>query len=179
MILDLREFQEFPVHKDLRCDDGSFALTFDSVKKVKTVEVHLSIQQSDEEYYCQGGVKASLTVECARCLGSYEAEVDGELDFIMCSEAKHEEFVQEATDSEDYVLFEGQGLVGNISDVVRQAIILGLGLKPICSDDCLGLCSVCGKNRNESDCDCSQSSTDPRWAALADLKDSLSSDKKE
>jgi uncharacterized protein len=42
----------------------------------------------------------------------------------------------------------------------------------VCSDDCLGLCSVCGANLNEADPEEHRHAeqTDPRWAKLRDLK---------
>ena len=47
-----------------------------------------------------------------------------------------------------------------IGDLVREAVILALPLKPLCSGDCKGLCPVCGADLNRSQCDCVREKTD-------------------
>ena len=49
-------------------------------------------------------------------------------------------------------------------------MLLELPLAPLCSEDCQGLCPVCGANRNTEPCDCAPVA-DPRWAALDALRD--------
>ena len=43
-------------------------------------------------------------------------------------------------------------------------------MKPLCADDCKGLCPVCGKNLNRETCDCNRTWDDPRMAALRELR---------
>jgi uncharacterized protein len=45
-------------------------------------------------------------------------------------------------------------------------------MKPLCKEDCAGLCTVCGKDLNQGKCVCTQEETDPRWAELLKLKNS-------
>ncbi len=47
-----------------------------------------------------------------------------------------------------------------------EQIQLELPLKPVCRQDCQGLCPQCGGNRNQVSCDCNPAPVDPRWAAL-------------
>ena len=91
------------------------------------------------------------------------------LDFIVCSVDVHEANAKEAVDSEDYVHFVGQAMHADISAVVRQTIILEVDLKPLCSEDCKGLCTQCGKDLNKGVCDCQDEEIDERWAALKDV----------
>jgi uncharacterized protein len=50
---------------------------------------------------------------------------------------------------------------------------LSVPLKVVCRENCQGLCSVCGKNRNTEPCSCAQPLEDPRWAALKDIRQRL------
>lgn len=179
MILDLREFAEFPARKRIEGNSSELKLDYDSVEGVRQILADLSIQCSGEEYFCQGEISATMTLECARCLGSFEKDFVGELDFIACSQDHYDSFRSEAIDSEDYVLFEGINLVCDITDQVRQALLLCIGMKPLCSENCRGLCSICGGNLNRNNCDCERKETDPRWSGLADLKKNLFSNNKE
>jgi uncharacterized protein len=58
---------------------------------------------------------------------------------------------------------------------MQEQFYLSLPMKPLCSEDCQGLCPVCGTNLNRDTCDCRRDWDDPRFAALKNLR----SDKKE
>ena len=161
MILDLREFETFPAHKLLIGEPVELAL-----------EADLRIQKSGEEYFCQGKVNAIVNVECSRCLNGFDLELENETDFIICSEADHAEDEKEAIDTEDYVYFSGSDIQADISEIVRQTIILSVAMKPLCSEDCKGICPQCGINLNENTCSCETEKIDPRWESLKKLSGS-------
>ena len=170
MILDLREFEEFPAQTTLTTKVGEIAPIRDDVASVGAVTLALTIQQSGEEFYIQGSVAATVGVECARCLVSYDLPLEGQVDFIVTTAEVREQQKAEAVDSEDYIVVDGNVLVADLTDIIRQALVLELPMKPICRDDCQGLCPQCGANRNESPCDCRVEEPDPRWEGLKKLK---------
>src|SRR5213594_3914098 len=53
--------------------------------------------------------------------------------------------------------------------LIETETTLALPMKPLCRDDCLGLCPVCGGNRNVVACRCRDRAPDPRLAVLRDL----------
>lgn len=163
--MDLREFEAFPAHALIKADPAKFDIEFEGISKVGDVTHKLDIQKSGEEYYCQGKVAAVVELECCRCLGKFDQPVEGATDFIICSSADHETD-DDIVDGEDYAYFIGSDILADITDVTRQAIILSISLKPICQDDCLGICQTCGKNMNQESCNCKQEKIDPRWEAL-------------
>ena len=56
---------------------------------------------------------------------------------------------------------------------VRDFALLAVPMKKLCKDDCKGLCSNCGKDLNEGDCECEHNSIDPRWLPLTELKNKI------
>jgi uncharacterized protein len=58
----------------------------------------------------------------------------------------------------------------DLKEVVREQLYLALPMKPLCQEDCKGLCPVCGVNRNRETCTCQQEWVDPRMAALKQWK---------
>ena len=64
--------------------------------------------------------------------------------------------------------YEGGGL--ELEDILREQILLALPMQRVCSEDCKGICPVCGKNRNQNACDCSTVKADDRWGALRKLE---------
>jgi uncharacterized protein len=61
----------------------------------------------------------------------------------------------------------------DLSTWARDALVLALPEKILCRPDCAGLCPVCGRDRNAEPHEHEEESLDPRWAALAELKDRL------
>jgi uncharacterized protein len=98
---------------------------------------------------------------CSRCLR----------DVVVAVEAEQEEFVPqdpsdwEADDLSPFI----EDLVVDVSGIAREALVLALPLKVLCSDECPGLCPRCGLDLNHGRCDCATESTDPRWEKLKGL----------
>ena len=177
MILNLREFEEFPARTTLMAAPGELSPVRDDVRSIGAVSLAVSIQKSGDEFFCQGHVTGTVEIECARCLGSYELELEGDADFVLTTAEVREQQGAEGVDNEDYVLFDGNALQVDLRDVVRQVLLVELPLKPICSDSCKGLCSVCGANLNLTSCQCDTKKTDARWEALEALRKKMSSEK--
>ncbi len=170
MILDFRQFESFPAEIVLTGDSSSLNLDFQGLNELKSIQVDLHIQESAEEYFCQGTVNAIVNIECSRCLNGFDKEIECSIDFIACAESLHADVDEkDVLDTEDYAYFTGGDIQADISDILRQAIILSLSLKPLCSDDCQGLCSQCGINLNEQECSCVTEKIDPRWEGLKKL----------
>ena len=72
-------------------------------------------------------------------------------------------------ENDDYLLLEDMTL--NVDDLVLTDILLNIPMKFLCSEDCKGLCSYCGKNLNDGPCNCKKP-VDPRLEVLRELLDS-------
>ena len=57
----------------------------------------------------------------------------------------------------------------DLSEAVRQYVLLVIPMKPLCREDCAGICSVCGRNLNDGKCGCKVTEIDPRWSKLSKL----------
>jgi uncharacterized protein len=57
----------------------------------------------------------------------------------------------------------------DITDDVRQSILLSIPLKLLCRDDCKGLCPACGADWNIEQCDCDRAPVDSRFEQLKNL----------
>jgi uncharacterized protein len=56
----------------------------------------------------------------------------------------------------------------DLTEDMREAIILAFSSYPVCSEDCKGLCPQCGANLNEGACKC-KPPADARWDGLDSL----------
>lgn len=103
---------------------------------------------------------AQLHTFCDRCLCEFERPISFSFSYTLVRQLQDR-------DREDILPVEGDDL--DLDELCTSDIVLNLPLKFLCREDCKGLCPICGKNKNLSDCDCLNSETDPRLAALKAL----------
>ncbi|OGC91347.1 MAG: hypothetical protein A2W25_09195 [candidate division Zixibacteria bacterium RBG_16_53_22] len=132
------------------------------------IEVILSAAKSGDEIIVQGRISSTIEMECARCLDIFEMELNPRVQFVIqLLDSNQPEF----SDADDFVILPKTTGEFEISDRIRESIILELPLKPLCYEGCRGLCPMCGVNLNETECDCTPDKTDERWDSLKQLFD--------
>lgn len=127
------------------------------------VAVEGQVANSGRGLEITGSIRATIKHQCTRCLEDFTTFVE-----IPFSEFFKETDVHEL-DGEDYIAFQGDEI--DITDLLRDSIILAEPLRAICSESCRGICPKCGTNLNVSSCSCERFSVDPRLAALEKLLD--------
>lgn len=119
------------------------------------------------EVVVRGTVEASVRQECRRCLKPVHGKLDEEITAVFVASAD-----AEANVGDDDVRFYDPGAADlDLSDVVREEIVLNIDRYIVCDPECRGLCPKCGVNLDEEDCDCTFDEPDPRWDALRSLQD--------
>jgi uncharacterized protein len=101
-----------------------------------------------------------FSAPCDRCGLPTETEYEVTLEKSLAPEIAGE-------DNDEIILVEDLKL--DLDELVYTEIIISLPMKHLCRADCKGICSGCGKNLNEGECNCSTKQIDPRLQALADL----------
>ena len=107
--------------------------------------------------HLRGRLSGSVATDCSRCLQRYPLTLGQELDLFYLPQIAGQQEAQE----EEVELSDRDVVVGyytgdclDLGEVLREQILLALPLKPLCRDDCRGLCTRCGANRNTSPCGC-------------------------
>ena len=109
-------------------------------------------------------VSCKIFTQCARCLESVERELCVDVRETLLQEG--EEALDNDNDS-DVIVFSGYLLP--LDEIVLNAILVSMDVRYLCSEDCKGLCPVCGKNLNVESCDCKSDIIDPRFEVLSKL----------
>ncbi len=168
MILDLRPYEDFPVNVQTTYEKPGFTIEREDLIEIISVATELSIQYSDDEYFCQGTITGRLVLECARCLKHYETDVTGKTDFIVRSAGPVDPDLADVPDDEEYAEMVDKQQA-DITTIARQTVGLAIAIKPVCDESCQGLCSQCGVNKNEKECKCDTDKIDERWDGLRGL----------
>ena len=119
------------------------------------------MNESGKKLVITGQADVTLNIPCDRCLK--EVEVPFSLDFEKHVNLEAED--DKESDETNYI--DGYNL--DVDKLLYNEILIGWPMKVLCSEDCKGICSVCGQNLNEGSCDCEDTSLDPRMSVIRDL----------
>lgn len=89
-------------------------------------------------------VDFSLMICCDRCLKRLMREHHFDFDHIVVPSL--------SSDNDDYIVAEGESI--ELNEIAVTDLLLQLPTKNLCSEDCKGLCMICGCDLNESQCNC-------------------------
>jgi uncharacterized protein len=139
----------------------------------KLDDVSLVVEKDADAVFVRGRLAARVPQQCGRCLEPYTATVKPDIDarFVPNPHRRGEEVELGADDLETDVYDNG---VVDLNALLETETTLLLPMKPLCRDDCRGLCPVCGGNRNLTACRCEVRVLDPRWAPLQSLAERMS-----
>jgi uncharacterized protein len=113
------------------------------------------LSRTGADFLLVGRLAGALVTPCVRCLEPARVTIDAAVTVSYVErtpgggDAAGDD---EALDAPDVMTFE-DGVI-DLGPELREELLLALPPKPLCREDCAGLCAVCGGNRNERPCDC-------------------------
>jgi uncharacterized protein len=108
-------------------------------------ELEVRVSKSGTDVVVRGTITAELVVPCARCLGPARVVVHESLSALFvpgaaASTSRHDDAREEddvPADEADVVPYDGETVV--MDDLVRDEILLGIPMIPLCSEACAGI----------------------------------------
>lgn len=112
-------------------DPQGLDLDRDDVHVEEPIALSAFVTRSDKELIVRADIRCELKLSCARCLTEFvrPLQVPTTLNYHVAP-----------TD------------VVDLTEDIRQEIILAYPMIPLCKADCKGLCAVCGQNLNVQAC---------------------------
>jgi len=129
------------------------------------VDLDLLLEAVVDGVLVTGEVYLEAETECSRCLDPVEFEIDATITDLYVYEDK-----EINSDDEADEIRKMQGDLIDLEPALIDAVVLELPTRPLCNDDCLGLCAQCGI-RLEEDPEHKHEIIDPRWSKLSQLKE--------
>ena len=116
------------------------------------------------------------SLECTRCLKPIRENVSSRLEVLLMTPGEGRESattseVELAPDELNVVSLEGDRV--ETAPLIFEQVQLQVPMKPLCRDDCRGLCPRCGADRNETPECCPERGYDSLWSGLEGLKNRL------
>ena len=128
-----------------------------TLKPDELVHGDLLLESVVEGILVTGHLDGTFALRCARCLKEFEQPVRVDVHELFSTSPE--------VDDDDVYPLDAEGWL-DPEQMVRDALGLELPFSPLHSPDCLGLCSVCGGDRNLGECPGDHPEIDPRWADL-------------
>ena len=173
MFLSVKEMELRKIRFDETFEAGQIDFTGEELEQVSPLAAKGQAEllaHTDGEVRIQGRYTVDMASQCDRCLGRARFALDAGFDLFyrpVSFIAREEEVAIDEGEAE-IGFYEGGGL--ELEDILREQILLALPMQRVCSDVCKGICPVCGRNRNETECGCKLDSHDDRWGALRKLQ---------
>jgi DUF177 domain-containing protein len=168
MILDLSNLRQGQTTLSRRYDPSAFDGRSSQFRVVTPVALQATVQKDKDRFRLVGTLTTALELTCSRCLEPFQLPVNASFDvrYLPQSENTGEEREVEADDLSDAFYRDEQIDLGQL---MEEQFYLALPMKPLCRQDCKGLCASCGTNLNEETCGCQVRWEDPRLAGLKAL----------
>lgn len=137
---------------------------------LEPVELEATAVRARQKVGIAGRVATTLELSCSRCLEGFPVPVTTTFDlaYLPSDEAPASSGEVEVGEDDINTAYYEHGQI-SLAELIHEQLYLVLPMKPLCKDDCLGLCPVCGANRNLTACTCKATWTDPRLAGLKAL----------
>jgi uncharacterized protein len=134
------------------------------------VSLTFDIFKDKQQFRLVGRVETTLELPCSRCLEPFTLPVEQTFDLRYQPHALNAGEGEREIEEDDLTTAFYEDDEIDLGQLMREQFYLALPMKPLCADDCKGLCPVCGTNLNRGACGCKRGWDDPRMAALRELK---------
>ena len=132
------------------------------------IAVSVSFYRAGTELFFTGSLRAHTGAVCARCAEEFDADHDRTFRFVLSPKSIGYDSDSLRAEDLEFSLYEGEDV--DLDPLIREQVLLALPTRPLCKEDCRGLCPQCGANLNRVQCACATEFADPRLEALRSLK---------
>ncbi len=170
MLLDLSRLRSGVETLTRRYEPSAFRLEHEDFRLVAPVHLVGEVRKDAQKVRLTGRLTATLKCDCGRCLEPFTVPVDTKIDVMLLPSAHNTGEAEQEVAEDDLGVSYYKDDVVDLGELMREQFYLALPMKPLCQEECRGLCALCGINRNRETCTCETTWVDPRMEALKRFK---------
>jgi uncharacterized protein len=169
MLLDLTRYRQPLNHFSRIFQPDEVSQDGDAYRIVAPVHLDFDLHKDKDKFRLVGTAQTELELPCSRCLEPFRMPVNSSFDlrFLPATEMSAEEEREVQEDDFETSYYRDDQI--DLNELLREQFYLALPMKPLCREDCKGLCVQCGTNLNTGTCACATAWEDPRLAPLKGL----------
>ncbi len=154
MVIRLSEIEDALVVKG-EMDTEMFTKTEGSeLKLVTPVSYELTVRKYDDTVSIEGPVALKALFVCSRCLDEFPLTISIDMAVKLAPKSKLTYSPETELHSDDLDVYYYEGDELDLDPYVYDEIMLNVPVRPLCREECKGICAVCGKNMNSDPCNC-------------------------
>lgn len=135
------------------------------VELTQPLDVDLTARSVGDGVLVRGTLRTRVRLACRRCLAPVDRDVDEHVDLLFTAHSDEDD----GLDGEVYFL-PARGDDLDLTDAVREQVLLQAPEFTLCREECRGLCPTCGTDLNEEACECVPEAAPSPWDALKHVK---------
>jgi uncharacterized protein len=140
----------------------------EEIRLLSPVKAHLELTKAHSEIIIAGTLNAGLEFECSRCLKKYRHVMDVPVDVVYHPVKELGDDRHGLKDDEmDMGFYQDDEL--DLQELIMEQVLLNIPMKPLCDENCKGICSQCGTDLNTGACSCETKKIDSRLEVLRKL----------
>ncbi|MGH7828304.1 MAG: YceD family protein [Candidatus Binatia bacterium] len=134
------------------------------------LDIDLTYYRSGADLFFQGSLHGTFEGHCSRCLRQYTFALGKQFEFVLSPDpSKSDKKIGELTRDElGLSYYSGEEI--KLTPLIKEQVLLALPTRPLCEENCRGLCGSCGANLNLEACACSATADNPRMSIFRTLK---------
>ena len=170
LLLDVSQMREAQARVDRTYAPDALPSDTDVYRIAAPVTLRCEVRKNRQHYRLAGRLRTTLELVCSRCLEAFPLAVDEGLEVLFLPHAENTGEGEREVEDEDLSTAFYRDQVLDLGQLVQEQFYLVVPMKPLCDQNCKGLCEVCGTNFNTGSCHCHPTWVDPRLAVLEQLK---------
>ena len=133
------------------------------------VQGSMTLTRTDKGILVAGTVHTEIELTCSRCLNFFHCPLSPRIEeeYFPTTDIITGASLPAPDEPGSFTIDELN--VIDLTEAIRQYTLLATPMKPLCQDDCAGLCPTCGQSLNQKRCNCPLQPVDPRWDKLSKL----------
>ena len=131
----------------------------------------LKLTRTDLGIWANARISTAVMSQCGRCLGQFMEPLEIELNeqfYPRFGEGMHGGLDRMLANENAFAV--DQNNLIDLAEPIRQDVVSRMPMKPLCSEECAGICPSCGEQLNASSCDCIGPLNRGPWAELEELR---------
>jgi uncharacterized protein len=134
------------------------------------VALNVAVRKDRTQFRLVGRVKTTIELTCSRCLEGFQMPVDEAFDVLYLPHTPAGQGDDRMVEDDDLSTAFYEDNVIDLGLLMQEQCYLAVPMKPLCQEDCRGLCPECGTNFNTGSCERRATWVDPRLAVLDQLR---------
>jgi len=137
---------------------------------ISPLAISLSIAREYDHIRLHGDIGASVRLTCSRCLADYTAAISSRFTIFYTKSVESQPEDEVELGEEDLISASYSGDEIDFAEEIAEQVLLEIPYKPLCTEECRGLCFSCGTDLNNAVCSCGENAVSMKFSPLKGLK---------